>query len=148
MVSAMSLFKTIMIVQLFYAFFITGAVYVLPADTLGYVDGFSDFSSPVDLEGVTSEVQDSLERQTNIPVVELGALVFYSGNILIDLMLNFAFAVPEMIGMFVNGIMMIFNLDNYIFALVQLFASAVVTVLYFLGVMEVLLGIRSGRTVV
>lgn len=142
----MDWFKVILVIQLFYAFVITGLVYVLPVDTLGYVGGFSDVANQVDLEGITSQVQDSLERQTNIPVVEIGALVFYSGNIIIDLMLNFAFALPQMLGMLVNGVMLLFNVDSYIFAIVQLFSSAVVTVMYFLGIIEILLSVRSGRS--
>lgn len=143
----LSMFKAMLIIQLFYAFCITILVYAMPAGALNYVTGFSDLADDISLQGVSSDVQDGLTRQTNIPVVDIGALVFYSGNILIDLLLNFAYALPQMLGMLVNGIMLLFNFDTYLFAVVQLFASVVVTVMYFIGLIQLLTGIRSGRIV-
>lgn len=143
----MSLFKTILLVQLFYAFSITLLVYTMPADSLNYVTGFSDITQTVDLQNTATLVQDSITDQTNIPVVELGSLIFFSGNILIDLLLNFAFAIPEMIGMIINGLMLLINIDSQLFAVVQLFASVVVTVLYFIGIIQLLTSIRSGRSI-
>lgn len=144
----MDLFKAVIIIQLFYSFAITGLTHALPADSLDYVTGFSDITDSINLETVSEDVQESIQRQTDIPVIEMGALVFYSGNILIDLMLNFAFAVPEMIGMLVNGIMILFlGIDSYLFAIVQLFASVVIIVVYFISLMQLLTSIRSGRTI-
>lgn len=143
----MSLFKIIIIVQLFYAASITTLTYTMPENSLAYVTGFSDIADKIDLNTVSADVQDSIVSQTNLPVVELGALVFYSGNILIDLLLNFAFAIPEMISMLVNGIMMLFGIDNAVFAIVQLFLSVLITVMYFVGIIQLLTGIRSGRLI-
>ena len=143
----MGYFKVVILVMLFYSFGITLFTYALPSDSLSFVTGFSDVSSSFDLETVGNEVQSSLESQTNIPVIELGALVFYSSNILLDLLLNFAFAIPQMFGMLINGLMLLFNVDSYLFAVVQLFASVVMVVLYFIGLMQLVTGIRSGRVV-
>lgn len=139
------MFKVIVTIQLFYAFAITGLSYAMPSDSLNYVTGFSDITESISLQSVSTDVQDSLEQQTNIPVIELGALVFYSGNILIDLLLNFAFAVPQMLGMLVNGIMLLFNVDSYIFALVELFSAVIFGVGYIIGLIQLLVGVRSGR---
>ena len=85
----MDVFKGIIIIQLFYAVAISLIAHAMPAGALDYVTGFSDAGTQIDVEGVASDVQSSLESQTDIPVIELGALVFYSGNILIDLLINF-----------------------------------------------------------
>lgn len=143
----MNLFKTIILVQLFYAFAITMFTYSLPAESLNYVTGFSDITNSIDLETTSQQVQESITDQTNIPVVEIGALIFFSGNIIIDLLLNFAFAIPEMLGMLINGLMILINVDSDLFAIVQLFASVVVTVLYFIGIIQLLTSIRSGRSI-
>lgn len=143
----MSLFKVVLMIQLFYSFSITTITYALPDDSLDFVTSFSDITSKVNLESVSGDVQDSLQRQTNIPVVELGALVFYSGNILIDLILNFLFAIPEMLAMLINGFTMLFNVDSYLFAIVQLFSSVIIGIMYLLGVIQLLTGIRSGRLI-
>lgn len=146
-IDIMQLFKIIILVQLFYAFCITGLTHALPADSLNYVTSFSDVGRTIDLDTVSDDVQESLESQTNIGVIELGALVFYSGNILIDLLLNFAFAMPQMFGLLVHGFTMLFNLDPIIFALVELFTAVAIMVLYFIALIQLLTGIRSGRIV-
>jgi hypothetical protein len=145
MVNMMSLFKVIIVVQLFYAFSITVLAYALPAESIQYTTAFSDVADRIDLEGVSSDLEESVGEQLNIPVIELGALIFYSGNIIIDLLLNFFFAIPEMISLFINMFLMLFGIDSYIFAIVELFATAVITVLYFVGLIQLLVSIRSGR---
>jgi len=139
--------KTVLLVMLFYSFAITLISYAMPADARNYVTSFSEISSSLTLESVNSEVQDSLQAQSSIPVIDVGTLIFYSGNILIDLILNFVFAIPEMIGLLVNGIMMIFNIDSYFFAIVEIFFSVIVIIIYFIGLMEGLTALRSGRAI-
>lgn len=134
-------------VQLFYAFAITLLVYGMPVDSIDYVTSFSDVTNTVNLNNTGQLVQESLERQTNIPVIELGALVFYSGNILIDLLLNFAFAIPEMIGMMVNGLQQLLNIDSRMFATVEMFFAVLMVAFYFLGIIQLLAGVRSGRSI-
>ena len=143
----MSNFKTTLLIMLFYSVCITMLTHTMPADSLDYVTGFSDLSGNIDLETISGDVQDSLESQTNIPVIELGALVFYSGNILIDLLLNWAFAIPEMFGLLISGVMLLFSVDSGLAAMAQLFASACLIVFYFMSVIQLLAGIRSGRIV-
>lgn len=145
MVRIMDLFKVLLIVQLFYAFSITALSYSLPADSLTYVTGFSEVGDTIDLETVSGEVTESLDQQKDIPVIELGALVFYSGNILIDLLLNFALAIPQMLTLLVQGLLNLVGLDSELWVVVQIFASTVVMVMYVLGLIELLTGIRSGR---
>lgn len=146
-ISTMELFKVTLLMMLFYSVSMNILVYSMPSDTLDYVTGFSDLLGSTDLESVSTTVQESVEQQTNLPVVELGALVFYSGNILIDLILNFAFAIPQMISLIITGLLMIFSIDAYIINYVQLFATVTVTVFYFIGVIQLLTGIRSGRII-
>ena len=143
----MELFKVVILIQLFYSFGITTLSHSLPEDTLDYVTGFSEVTEQINLESVATDVEDSIRAQTNIPIIELGALVFYSGNILIDLLINFAFALPEMIGLLINGIMMLFSIDNSIFIQVQLFASVAMIITYFIMLIQLIASIRSGRTV-
>jgi hypothetical protein len=139
----MTLFKYIIIVQLFFSFGITILSYAMPADSLNHVTAFSDVTSDISIKTISGQVQDSVEDSLDIPVIELGALVFYSGNIIIDLLLNFFFAIPEMIGLLVNGFMLLFNVDSYIFAVLEIFFGALVTILYFIGVLQLLMNIRG-----
>lgn len=143
----MDYFKAVIVVMLFYSFCITGISYAIPADARNYVTSFSDVADNINLQNMSSEVQGSVEKQLNIPVIELGALVFYSGNIIVDLLLNFAFAIPEMIGLLISAVLMVFNVDSYIWALVQIFASAMMIILYFISLIQLLLSMRGGTTI-
>lgn len=142
--TAMGLFKTAVLVMLFYSVAINMVVYSLPS---GSVRGVGDmFESDFDGETITEEVQENLDRQTNIPVVDIGALVFYSGNILIDLIANFATALPQMVGFLFAGLRNLLNLDGVIVLYAQGFATAIITVMYFIAVIQLLMGVRSGRS--
>jgi hypothetical protein len=142
-------FKVMLIVQLMFAVSIVMITRTMPDDAIAesYVDSFAGVADQINVEQVGEEVSSSLQEQTNIPLIELGALVFYSGNILIDLLLNFAFAIPEMIGLLIYGITQVFNLPTDLVVPIQGFASATILVLYFLAVVQILTGIRSGRIV-
>ena len=140
-----SLFKFIIIVQLFYALSVTLIAHAMPADTLDKVSAFSDLAEDIDLEQVSNNIQDSVQSQINIPVIELGALIFYSGNILLDLLLNFFFAIPQMITLLINSFLFFFNLETIILATIQLFFSVLITSLYFIGLLQLLINVRSGR---
>lgn len=142
------MFKAIILVMLFYSFATTVIAYSLPNDSLVHTDIFTNFQGgTVDMNSISSEVQDSLEQQTNIPVIEMGALVFYSGNILLDLLVNFAFAIPGMLTVLLNGIMQLFGLDTQLVYFLQTFISAVMMALYFFGLLQLITGLRSGRSI-
>lgn len=145
--NSLSYLKIIVLVQFFFALGITLLTYTLPADTLNYVTGFSEVGLSLDFETTTAQVQESLDQQTNIPVIELGALVFYSGNIILDLLLNFSFAIPQMFTLLLQGIMIIVGVDSQIALTVQLFISALVLTLYFIELIQLLTGVRSGRLI-
>lgn len=147
MMGIMQTFKIMLLVQLFFSVSITIMTYSMPADSLNFVTSFSDVANRIDLESVSADVQESLNSQTQIPIIEFGALVFYSGNILIDLLLNFVFAIPEMIGLLITGLTRIFSLPSALTAIVQLFASTVVLTLYIIGLMELIASIRSGQSI-
>lgn len=143
----MNTIKAILLLQLFFSFSITILAYGIPSDSRNHITSFSSITEDINLTSVSNKVSGSLESQTNMPIIELGALIFYSGNILLDLLLNFAFAIPEMIGLLFYGLTNIVPLDPQIIYIVQLFASVAVLVTYFISLMQLLTGLRSGRVV-
>ena len=142
---AIDLFKIIILIQLFYSLSITILAYAMPDDTLNYVTSFSEITEEINLQSVSTDIQDSLTDQTEIPVIDVGTLIFFSGNILIDLLLNFAFALPQMLSLLIQGLMQLINIDSTIYITVELFASVIMMVMYFIAIMQLLTGIRSGR---
>lgn len=135
--------KVVVIVSLFYAFSITLIVHYLPSDTLGYAQSFE--SSGNTFTDISAKTEESLTRQTNIPIIDVGALVFYSGNIVLDLLLNFLTAIPQMIMFLLIGFAYLVNIDSFITFYVQVLIEVALTVLYFIGIIQMLLTIRSGR---
>lgn len=147
MAEVIDAFKVIITVMLFYSVCITLLTYAMPDESLHYVTSFSDVAEDIDLEATSTQVQDSLTQQTSIPVVELGAMVFYSGNIIIDLLLNFAFAIPQMLTLFIYGIFTLINVDSNIYLVIQVFASVAILVWYIISLIQLLTSVRSGRIV-
>lgn len=143
----MTYFKAVVMIMLFYSFCITVLTYALPGEAKTFVDPFSDVANEIDMESTSAQLRESVEAQTNIPVVELGALVFYSGNIIVDLLLNFLYAIPQMLGLLINGVMLLLNVDSYIFAIVEIFAAVAVSIMYLIGLIQLLTSVRSGRMV-
>lgn len=137
-------FATIVIVSLFYSFAITLLTYSLPSEALTYTEVFSNADNQLNLNNTAQEFQDSLSQQKDIPIVEVGALVFYSGNILLDLLANFYTAIPQMINLLYQAFATLFSFDPVIGAYIQIFTTVLLTVLYILSLMQMLMNIRSG----
>ena len=145
---AIQIFETMMLVSLFFSFSITSIAHSLPDNAKPYVTAFSESRNTYTMDSVSGEVEQSLTKQTQIPIIDIGALVFYSGNFIIDLLLNFMFAIPEIIHLIITGTLMIFHIDTFISNQIQIFTSVLWSVLYILGILKMLIGIRSGAKVV
>jgi len=136
----------IIIVQLFFSLGITMITYSMPdSSTSVEATSYTDITKRINLTSVGNDIEGGLTQQTSIPVIELGALVFYSGNILIDLLLNFIFALPEMAFLLMSIITNILGIDNFLMDQIQIFTSVLIFAIYFIGVIQLLTGIRSGR---
>jgi len=140
----MNIFISIIVVQLFFGSSVTLIAYAIPDNALNWVGNIQegDTFNPTQ----TAEMmQNAVERQTNIPLVDIGALVFYTGNIILDLVLNFAFAIPTMITMLINLISMLFGgLDTFFITVIQSFFSVLMLSFYFIYILEFVASIRSG----
>jgi len=147
--TAMDYFKAILLTQLFYSVAVTMILYSLQGTILTIpIQSFTDLSNNININNVTGDVQNTLTRETQFSVVDLGALALFSGNILLDLLVNFAFALPQMITLLINGIIMLIGIDAQITIYIQTFATAVVMIMYFISLLSLLTNIRSRGTVV
>jgi hypothetical protein len=144
-------FKTVLYVMLFYSVSITLITQFMPSDMLDYAYVFTDGIDDKNLnyDEITQEVQGGLDQQSNVPLIEVGALVFYSGNILVDLILNFITAIPQMITLLINGIALLFanGIDVVFLGIIEGFATASIIVFYIIGLISLTTGIRSGRVI-
>lgn len=149
MADMIQFFVTVVLIQLFFSIGVTAIVYSMPpdADATDMVQGYQDLAGNVDFNAVSDKFENSLNRLTNTPVVDIGILVFYSGNIILDLLVNFAFATPAMVSMVFNGLMTLWGWDTTIMSFIQIFLSVAMMVVYVVGLLQLITNIRSGRVV-
>ena len=141
----LQLFKVMLIVQAFFSLGITIIAYAMPTDAIAPMNDYQNTAANIDLNTTAARVEASLGRMSSVPnIAEIGALLFYSGNIVVDLFLNFMFAIPIMIGLVIHGIFELLNIDTYMWALVEAFSAAIIFVLYMLGLIQMLASLRSG----
>jgi len=148
MTNMMDMVKVILIMQAFFSLTITLTAYALPSDMRVYVDEFAFTGGATDIPGMASTVQGNLDNQRDIPVIEVGALIFYSGVILLDLVMNFLFAIPIMIGMFINGLLMLFSVDSYVWATIELFTASLMIILYIVSAIQMIASYRGRGAIV
>lgn len=143
----MDYFKTIILISLFYSVCITGISRTIPSDALKFVSTFNT-NDNFNVEIVQAKIEQGVKQQTTLPLIDVGALVFYSGNIFLDLLLNFVFALPQLLTMVIAGVGFLVSFDKELVVMVQTFLSAIIGIMYFIGLIQMLLNIRSGGKVV
>ena len=94
----MELLKVIVILQLLFSFSVTLISHSLPSDVLKQ---FTESEvQPQHASGsseMISKFNQTVTEMKGLPLVNTAFLLFYTGNLLIDLLLNFVFAIPEML---------------------------------------------------
>jgi len=148
MKNALSIFMVMMIIQLFYASSVTIIAYSLPAELQDYAQPSTSVASNIDIANVSSDLESSLQSQLNIPLIDLGALVFYSGNIIVDLLLNFLTALPQLITLVIDTIFSIMNVDGNYTLFVQTFLTGMVAIYYFLSLIVMVTNIRGRGSII
>lgn len=140
-------FEVMMTAQVFWSLVFTLLVYTLPGADQGQLALITMSNGTTDLATISTQFETSVTNQTNIPIVELGALLFYSGNIIIDLLLNFAFAIPEMFTILLNIFFLIVPVYGNIQRVVTLFFMALISIGYAIAILKFVTNLRSGGTV-
>ncbi len=143
----MDYLRTMLLIMFFYSVSITLITHYLPSPVQVQVSAFTNVGNGIDLNGTAAKVQSSMDRQLSLPLVEIGALVFYSGNILLDLLLNFIFAIPQMIALLISALCNLINLPAFISTTVQIFTSVIMVLLYLISLIQLITNVRSGRLV-
>ncbi len=110
--SAFGFFKTIFTIMLFYSVAITIFVHSLPESERNFIVSY-DFgtNTSVNYTELGNRVSENIERHTQVGLADAGALVLFSGNLLLDLLLNTFTAIPSMISVFFKIIFMLFPVD-------------------------------------
>ncbi len=133
----------ILLMMVFYSVTMTMFVYYMPS----YVTPYGEIGTNnvnTDVTGIVNEVDISVNAQSSLPLVDIGTLLFYTGNLFFDLVLNFITALPQMFVLFFTIVLSLFPIDMYLTQEMMLFIQAVLFIVQMLGIIQLFANLRSG----
>ena len=139
--------KAILFMMAFYSISVTLIANFAPSFTDPYTGDYISQGVNTDINDITSQIDLGVQSQTQLPLVDLGALLFYSGNLFLDLAVNFLTALPQMTVLLINIIMSIVTPDVVFAQSIKLILQVIFFVGYMLSLISLLLNLRSGRGV-
>lgn len=140
-------FVTLMVmIQLFYGAGITLLAYSLPTEQVNLISTYQQPSSDLDMTEISDTIEENIQSQLNIPIVDISALVFLSGNIIIDMIINFFTAIPSMITIAISTFFMFFPVDAFIATQVKLVFWVFAAIMYFIAFLSFILSLRAGTS--
>ena len=105
------------------------------------VQTYTGANGTINIVTLASTMQSGVTNQQNVPLLAFGALIFYSANIIVNLMLNFFTAIPQMITILfsalvflVPGLAQSMGSGSGGLGFIALF-QAIVTIIYMLAVL-------------
>lgn len=137
-------FTAIIVVQLFFGVGVTLFAYAMPpAGGFDYVQLVTP-EHGIDIKNVGQSLEESSQKQVNVPLVDMTTLIFYSGNIVIDMILNTLFAVPEIVSLGVNIVFGFFPINAVIQAWMNIFIFVLIFSIYVISILAFVMDLRSG----
>jgi hypothetical protein len=141
--NTLQLFTTLLIVQLFWAFSVTMLVPNMPNNQSNQVLMFNNDTGLIKLNVLQSSLETGIGDQANIPVLEVGALVFYSSATILSLMINFFTAVPQMVTLLITVFFMFIPLPLAQQNITLAWIWGIVSILYIISLFAFIAGTRS-----
>lgn len=140
-------FKTVIIIQLVFGIGASMIAHSLPNQT--YI-AISQQITPEEVESMenlsgnfTEKIEAIRNPPVNLPFIDTAFILFYSGNLVIDAFINSLFAIPSMVSVLVNGFSIFIPIDPEFQSLLSLFVYSFVAILYIIGIIGVIMNLRS-----
>jgi hypothetical protein len=146
--SYLSFIKALILISAFYSFTVTIIAHTLPEPPIPLFSEIQRQANNYELSDVAEKIRGTYETQTNLPMVEMAAIIFYSGNLLIDLLANFITAIPSMFTLLVEVVFWIVNVPAPIASLIKLVIYVGATAIYLATLINILVTLRTGRYIV
>lgn len=150
MASAVTYFKAIITVQILYTFIFTVLAHALvPFGIPTFAQQLQPYQNQtINQQDLASKIQSSTTNQLNIPLVDLGSLVFYSGNILLDLMINFVTAIPGLFNLILDGLFIMVPIGAFYELTIKTTVYVFLTITYLITLIIFIMSVRSrGATI-
>jgi len=141
--------KAMVMVMLFWSLCISLLTSTLPA---AFVSDELIFFTNSDNNYTMQELGDMVgvgaDDQFDVAFTDFTSLIFYSSNLFFTLLVNFIFAVPQMLSLLIRGLFLFIPVAATIKAQLLSFFNITIVALYLLGIIGLVLNIRSGGGVV
>lgn len=148
MANITNLLRLLVIIMIVYSGGMTVFIHTLPANTLNQLRPFQGPTSSLPDETINEITDSTFLQLSDIPLINVGALVFYTGNIFIDFIVNFVTALPQIFVLLLNVFSLVgINIDATILLAIQGMATVILSVTFVLGLIELWIDIRSGRQI-
>lgn len=141
--NALQLFTTLLLVQLFWSLGVSLIVPNMPNAAANQVVMFTNSNNTIELGTLQSSISQGITDQQNIPLLEVGALVFYSSATILNIMINFFTAIPQMVTLLMTVLFIFIPLGTSLQITLQAWVFGIVTVLYFVALFTFLMGTRT-----
>lgn len=127
--------KIIFVISIFFSLGMNLISYTIPDDAKVYLLTANQQASNYNMTNIKNNVEGSYTKiRTGIPLIDIaGSLVFSSGNIFLDLIMNFALATPSLISLIIGIVFSFFPIDVQIITIIKVFIFAVFSVIYFIN---------------
>lgn len=149
-IGALKYFYAIITIQLVYSFCVTILVWGLSGYNLQTMTlAMQPFQNQtINPSALSSQIQSATQSQLHIPLIDLGSLVFYSGNLIFDLIVNFFTALPGMFNLLVDALCLLFNVPVFLANTLKVAIFTMLSISYFIALISFILSIRSrGATI-
>ena len=141
--NALQLFTTLLLVQLFWSLGVSLIVPNMPNALSNQVVMYTNSNNVIELNTLQASVSQGITDQQNIPLLEVGALVFYSSATILNIMINFFTAIPQMVTLLMTVLFLFIPLGNSLQIVLQAWVVGIVTILYFVALFTFLMGTRT-----
>jgi len=135
MVSGYEFIKNIVLFSMFYSLVMTLLAYSVSVP--------AEFSPEKTVGEVSSSLESVYRSSVGVPVIDLGALVFFTGNAVLDFLVNFVTAVPSATTAAIGFALAFTNLPPDVVNLVKSSLYAIGIALYVITLIAIIMNIRS-----
>ena len=145
--TGLQIFTSLLLVQMFYALAVTLLVPLIPGVASAQLVTYTDGTGVVNMVTLAQSLQSGVTNQQSVPLLNLGTLIFYSANIIVNLMVNFFTAIPQMLTIFVDGLFHIFPIAATLQNGIKVTFITIVSIIYFIVIFSFIMSAVSGRQV-
>jgi len=137
------IFIYLLIVQMFYAFTVSIFVPLIPDAQQQQIISYTDEAGVISFVTLGNQVEGSVGKQTTTSFVDIGALIFYSTSLVINLIVNFFTAIPQMISWVLVSLFVFIPVEETIQITVKTIFTAMATIIYWILLILFIMGART-----